>query len=70
MRLQIVPACESTENAPLFVWRLWRNGRCEAMGAAMSEQEAKQKADVALVEYRQTHRAAWLESVWEMPDDD
>ncbi len=70
MKLQILPACKSTPERPHFVWRLWDWGKVLAWGVATTAEGAAEQADAALAEYRRTHRAAWLESVWEMADDD
>ena len=46
MRIEVQEAQTSTSERPLWVWRVWLNGRL-AQGFSPSEKDAKQQANLA-----------------------
>lgn len=58
MKTQIKESEKSTPEAPLWCWRVWRNGREVAVGFCPSEEEAREQAERARVIAER--RAAWI----------
>jgi hypothetical protein len=46
MKIEIREAEASTSERPLWIWRVWRDGRL-TQGFSQSEKEARQQADLS-----------------------
>jgi hypothetical protein len=65
MRIEIRPSARSTPESPLYLWRVWEDGKPVAFGITPSREEAERMAALSAADRGalRPDPAAWLDEL-------